>query len=301
MEPRTDSPLKGNWPEPSISRVIQGTIRIPIHISKCKHFAQIRRVTIPSVLNPSINDIADHSNHMLPNKGVTARNGTLSSSTISTDPGTLFTKEERLEFIKLNKGYDHVFKPNFGAYNDYSGNIRASLNLGPIKPPSTKPRLPFYQHSNMKQLQDEADKLEELGVLARPEDLGVEVKFASHSFLVKKPDGSFRFVTAFNKLGQYTRILPTVASSCNNVLRRLASYKYIIKTDLTKSFFQIAVAKQSIPYLGTVTPFKGLRVYTRLAMGMPGASEVLNELLARILGNLIQEGSVIVIADDLYI
>ena len=36
-------------------------------------------------------------------------------------------------------------------------------------------------------------------------------------------------------------------------------------------------------------------------MGMPGASEVLNELLARILGDLIQEGSVIVIADDLYI
>ena len=106
----------------------------------------------------------------------------------------------------------------------------------------------------------------------------MEVKFASPSFLVKKPDGSFRFVTAFNELGQYTRILPTVASSCNNVLRRLASYEYIIKT-----------------------PFKGLRVYTRLAMGMPGASEVLNELLARILGDLIQEGSVIVIADDLYI
>ena len=36
-------------------------------------------------------------------------------------------------------------------------------------------------------------------------------------------------------------------------------------------------------------------------MGMPGAPEVLNELLARILGDLIQEGSVIVMTDDLYI
>ena len=202
IEPRTDSPLKGNWPEPSISRVILGTIRIPnrteesIHISKCKHFAQIRRVTTPSVLSPPISDIANHSNHKLLNKGVPTRNGTLSSSTISTDPDKQFTKEERLEFIKLNRGYDHVFKPNFGAYNDYSGTIRASLNLGPVKPPSTKPRLPFYQHSNMKQLQDEADKLEELGDLARPKDLGIEVKFVSPSFLVKKPDGSFRFVTA---------------------------------------------------------------------------------------------------------
>ena len=66
----------------------------------------------------------------------------------------------------------------------------------------------------------------------------------------------------------------------------------MINTDLTKSFYQIPLAKSSIPYCGTVTPFKGLRVYVRSAMVMPGSSEYLEELLSRVLGDLIQEGFV---------
>ena len=54
IEPRVDSPLEGNWPIPSVSRVIQCTVRIPnisdepIHLSKSQHIAQIRRVHVPS-------------------------------------------------------------------------------------------------------------------------------------------------------------------------------------------------------------------------------------------------------------
>eukprot|EP00111_Clytia_hemisphaerica_P011974 TCONS_00035180-protein len=54
-------------------------------------------------------------------------------------------------------------------------------------------------------------------------------------------------------------------------------------------------------YLGTVTPFKGLRVYTRSAMGMPGSSEHLQELMCRIFGDLIQQGIVIILADDVHV
>ena len=53
-------------------------------------------------------------------------------------------------------------------------------------------------------------------------------------------------------------------------------------------------------YLGVLTPFKGLRVYTRAAMGMPGSSEHLDELLSRVLGDLLQQGKVIKLAYDLY-
>ena len=45
-----------------------------------------------------------------------------------------------------------------------------------------------------------------------------------------------------------------------------------------------------MPYLATVTPFKGLRVYLRSAMGMPGSSEFLNELTSRVFGDYISEG-----------
>ena len=168
-------------------------------------------------------------------------------------------------------------------------------------PTPRKGKLPLYKQSNLQLLQEEADKLEALGVLAKPEDVGVDVVYTSPSFLVKKPQGGHRLVTAFNDLGCYTRILPTASTSCNDVLRRLSSWKYLIKSDLTKSFFQIPVTKSSMQYLGTVTPFKDLRVYTRSAMGMPGSSEYLQELLSRVFGDFLQEGFVILIADDIHV
>ena len=53
-------------------------------------------------------------------------------------------------------------------------------------------------------------------------------------------------------------------------------------------------------YCGISTPFKGVRIYTRSAMGMPGSETVLEELMSRVLGDLIQEGVVAKVADDLY-
>ena len=54
-------------------------------------------------------------------------------------------------------------------------------------------------------------------------------------------------------------------------------------------------------YAGDVTPYKGLRVYTRDAVGLPGSSEHLDELMYRILGTLIHDGHVTKIADDHYV
>ena len=58
--------------------------------------------------------------------------------------------------------------------------------------------------------------------------------------------------------------------------------------------------KSSMKCLGTLTPYKGLRVYTRAAMGMPGSTKHLDELMSRILGDLVESGIVTRIADDLY-
>ena len=224
----------------------------------------------------------------------------LFSSTISVDPDNQLTADERNAFISLHQNYDQVFDPKFGVYNDFSGAVRAHINIGPIQPPPRKAKLPLYNTQNLQLLQQEADKLEELGVLAKPEDLGITVQHASPSFLVKKSSGGQRFVTAFNSLSPYVRIPPTASSDCNSVLRKLSRWKYIIKTDLTNAYFQIPLAKSSMPYLATATPYKGLRVYTRPGMGMPGAAEWLQELLSRVLGDELEAGFVLINADDMY-
>ena len=301
VEPRADSPLAGEWPSCSITRVIQGTVRIPndtcepIQLSKSMHIAQIRRVTTPpdipyEVTQPPVpvklNPVTEPF-----------------SSTIAIDPsGELLTEEERRQFSELHRTYDKQFSPDISVYNGHSGNVKAYIDMGPVPPPATKPKMPCYNQSTMKALQEEADRLEALGVLVKPEDIGVKVRHASPSFLVKKPEGEgFRLVTAFNQLGSYVRFPPSVSITCNDVLRRLASWKFIIKTYMKKAYYHIPMSKSSMQWLGTHTPFGGLRVYTRPVMGMPGSAEFLQELMARVFGEYIREGYVITIADDMHV
>ena len=192
-----------------------------------------------------------------------------------------------------------MFRSSIGTYNDNSGAIRFDIGMGPVLPPPSKGRIPAYNKTQLQQLQTEMDALEALNVLATPESAGVMVKHISPSFLIKKPSGEFRLVTNFTGLSQYTRPLPSVSSSCEDVLRKLASWKYIVKTDLTKAFYQIPASKDSIPFLGTITPFKGLRVYLTSVMGAPGASECLIEVMCRVFGDFMCTGFVIVKDDDL--
>ncbi len=53
-------------------------------------------------------------------------------------------------------------------------------------------------------------------------------------------------------------------------------------------------------YCEVATPFKGVRVYVRCAMGMPCSETALEELLCRVLGDCLQDGIVAKLADDLY-
>ena len=79
-----------------------------------------------------------------------------------------------------------------------------------------------------------------------------------------------------------------------------SQWKFIIVSDLTSAFYQIPLSKSSMRYCGIVTPYHGVRVYTRTAMGMPGSETALEELMCRVLGDLLQEGIVTKLADDLY-
>ena len=86
----------------------------------------------------------------------------------------------------------------------------------------------------------------------------------------------------------------------DSILRKIGQWKYIAVTDLTKAFYQIPLSKDSLKYVGVVTPFRGVRVYTRCAIGMPGSETALEELTCRVLGDLLEEGVVTKLADDLY-
>ena len=86
----------------------------------------------------------------------------------------------------------------------------------------------------------------------------------------------------------------------DSTLRQIASWKFVITTDLTSAFYQIPLSIVSMKYCNVVTPFHGVRTYTRCAMGMPVSETELEELTCRVPGDLLEKGVMAKIADDLY-
>ena len=303
IEPRLTSckhPAKrSTWPSPDIIPCISGRVRIPNLTEEPKlvksnvHLCQICPIYVPEDQSSS-HDVSLKA----PLKSQPPAQG--HSGDVQLDPDSMLHNDIRQKFTQLLRDYDDVFDPHFKGYNGAVGPYQARVNMGPVQPPQRKRRVPHYNRDKLVELQDKFDRLEELGVFKRPEDIGIDVEYLNSSFLVKKPSGGFRLVIAFSEVGRYSKPQPALLPDVDSTLRQIGQWKYIIATDLASAFYQIPLARESMKYCGVATPFKGVRVYTRSAMGMPGSEVALEELMCRVLGDLLQEGIVVKLADDLY-
>ena len=299
VEPRTITRTfsQHNWPSPQFSTVIAGELPLLnctndiISIPKNEHICQIRSTQ-------SATPCVTSSPSPMPTSSSKKQQVIDNCSDIVIDPQ--LNDSQKLRYQEVHHKFSSVFQPVIGRYNDNSGRVRARVNIGNTKPPPKKLRVPNYCKNNQLLLQEKFDELEG-SVFRRPEDVGVIVEHVSPSFLVRKPSGGHRLVTAFTSIGEYCKTLPTAMPTIDETIRTIASWRYIIKTDLRDSFYQIPLEKSSMKWCGTQTPFRGLRVYVVSAQGMPGSSETLEELLCTVIGHLVQDGCAAKIADDLYI
>ena len=297
LEPRVISKtfVNSSWPQPQLLQVVDGKINLQnntgeiISLHKNDHLCQIfktKAIDISSSSQPTPRSKQEIAVRPF-------------SHDVVVDPDGQLPENVRSSFKELNLKFDELFEPVIGRYNDSAGRVRARVNLGKVVPPTRKLQAPQYDKNNLDQLQDMFDKLEGQGVFARPEDVNVVVEHVSTSFLVHKAKGGYRLVTAFTSLGQYCKTLPVTMSTVDSVLRMLGKWKYIISTDLRDAFYQIPLEHSSMKWCGTMTPYRGLRVYQVAAQGMPGSSEALEEMLCTVLGDFVQQGFVAKIADDL--
>lgn len=299
IEPRNDTKHASSWPIPDIIQSVQGTIRIPnysqdpLNFKRHEHLAQATNVFEPSTEPVSTDPIA-HVN------AVTSPQPEICSAPILIDPDHTLPESYVSRFRELHLQYDEIFDTNFPGYNGAVGPLKAVVNMGPVLPPQRKGRLPQYSRNKLQELEAEFDRLESLDVFVRPADVNVVAEYLNPSFLVKKPSGGHRLVTAFTEVGTYAKPQPLLKTNVDSTLRQIACWKYLIATDLTKTFYQIPLDHDSMKYCGVVTPFRGVRVYNRCAMGMQGSETALEELMSAVLGHLIQQGIVAKIADDLY-
>ena len=163
---------------------------------------------------------------------------------------------------------------------------QATVDMGPVQPPQCKGCVPQYSRDKLVELQQKFDELEQCQVF---QSLSTCTS-VNPSFLIKKPSGGLRLVTAFTDMGQYSKPQPSLMPDVDSTLHTIAPWKYIIESDLTRAFYQISLTNASMKYCGVATLFRGIRVYTRSAMGMPGSEAALEELMCRVLGDFLQEG-----------
>ena len=299
IEPRFDSRTyrSANWPSPQFAPVSDGTIRlinnlsVPIQIPKNDHLCQVRGTHSVDVINLE-------KSALKPKKAKIKLDPPYSKQVVI-DPNKQLSRKWKNAFSDLHLSYDSIFEDVIGRYNDESGKVRARINIGSSKPPTRKIRVPTYCKNNLDALQDKFDELEGDGVVRRPEDVDVEIEHVSPSFLVRKANGEFRLVTNFTSLTDFCKTLPTIMPTVESVLQTMASWKYIIITDLKDAFYQIPMDRNSMKWCATPTPYRGLRVYVVAVQGLPGSSEALEEMLCAVLGDYVKEGVIAKIADDL--
>lgn len=308
IEPRLHSQSYeryAEWLHPSIQRVHDGLITvynmstIPVKLARNEQICNIRRTEI--VKSTKTKPIYDHRNVKV-NTTCTSDlpSGTFFSDSVRVDPSNQLSEEMKIKFQSVNRKYDDTFNPKIGCYNGASGHFEARVHMGKTEPPQRKGRMPKYSHGDKNILQDKMDNLEDQNVLSTAEKVDIDIEYLNLSFLMRKKDGGARYVTSFGEVAEYAKPQPSLMSNAEDTLRQVCQWKFIVQTDLSDSYYQLPLSRDSMKYCGVSTPFKGSRVYTRCAMGMPGSEVALEEILCRILGDLIGKGCVAKIADDMF-
>ena len=305
IEPRKDAKslqVRGSqWLVPEIVEQKEGYVELknrssdPVLLHRHEQVAMIRPVVGDQDLSQSEEVSKDAVSEVL------QASDTKSYLDVVIDPEKVLTQQQRKQFEKLHEQYKEVFDDRtLGMYNGASGPLEVKINMGPSLPPQRKGRMPLYNRSLKEEYQQVCDKLEGT-VLLKPEEVGITCEYLNPSFLIKKKSGKKRLVTAFTEVAQYTKPQPALMSDVEGALRHIANWSSIIVSDLTSAYWQMPLSKDSMKYTGVATPFKGIRVYGRGAMGMPGTETALEELMCRILGEQLASGGVAKVADDLYV
>ena len=301
---------RNQWLSPSTVRIIEDEItlenssNLPVHIKKGDHLAELRIMSVMSETAPATFKVynktrADFSD-LKPPPNLNLKESHIQD--IKIDPDNQLSQEWKDKFANICEDFIDVFNPNPGKYNGFYGDIDCSLNFASNPPPSVKARIPSYPHDKLQLMGTLMDDMERMGVLQTPEDAGVVPTFVVPSMLQPKSEpGQWRLVSDFTPLNIHIKKLPTVSPTINEAKQKIAKYKYNIELDLSNYFWQQGMQKSDRQYLGTMHPFKGLRVYAVEPQGLRNASEHAYERLARIFGDMCSDERMTRMADGLYI
>ena len=224
----------------------------------------------------------------------------------------MHTKEQTDRVWTILRKYHQVFDGDISAgYNNASGPSIADFNFQEDNPlMENKGYFPRYSHDEELILQGICDFYEDMGILQDPMALNIPIKHCSPLLLVQKPHTKlaakesltikdYRVVGAFNALNDKIKAIPILRPEPEHVHVFASKCKYLFKTDADTYFYQLWADQSIWPYLIVQTPFKGKKILTRAVMGVKGMSECADAHMAKILQDLIINGTAVQDHDDI--
>ena len=279
------------------------------HVAKvfsCKEFDEKKELDPDKLIPEPENGMIDWQQY-LPPKGMENDDFDENLKQVQTDPDNRLTPKMREKFKNVTRRYKKLFTKRPGKYNGTMGAVSNNLTFSGVPPRNEKVRVPNYSKDMNNKLADRMDELEDMGVLAFPESIGVEVAFLSPSFLIPKdrdvPEDKleYRLLTDFSHLNTFIKKPVSLSQTISKARLDIARANYFIAMDFSNFFYQSGMRRRDIQYLGTVHPYKGVMVYTCLPQGLKGSSEWAYEKLTRIFADMQKGGRCTKMADGFFI
>ena len=178
--------------------------------------------------------------------------------------------------------------------------------------PPHKVWAPQFNRKCQDLMQAKCDELERDGIMADPSKVNTEVRNVSSTFIQQKGSAKhkplvqcalneIRFITCFNALNDSIHPVSGRSNSYNDIMKFMATKPYCIHADLTNSYFQVKIHKKFWKYMGVMTPYRGIRVMTRLGQGLLNSDVHLEQVVTRVLGDEMLAGMCIMARDDLIV
>ena len=217
------------------------------------------------------------------------------------DPDKRLSSEYKGIFTDILVSYSDILTERPGRYNGAFGQVNCTLTLSGNPPPSSRPRVPNYSREKLNIMADIMQKMEDWGVLVKPETIGVVPTNIHPCILVPKEGGKFRLVTDFRSIQSHIKQLPTVMPTISDAMTALSSADYHIELDFSNFYWQNSIPREDSEKLAVYHPYGGLRVYTVCPQGLRNSAEWGSEILARMYGDLVQHNKCTRIADQIYV
>ena len=202
-----------------------------------------------------------------------------------------------------------------GGYNGYFGPHECKLNwVSKDRPQANKIKVANYNHALNGLMQEVCDDLTDQNVMGIPQEMpgNVIVQSVCPSFLKRKKRAKnkpidqltkddMRLLVNFGPVNEKIKDVPTPMTTPDDVFNMMGRFKYIIVFDLYNGFYQNHMSADSIPWLGIMTPFGGLRVLRRSGQGLLGQSEEFNLLIKKIIKEELKAGKCCQLIDDVVV